>query len=242
LVGAAGCRFGQLPNPNKVEPVAAFDGEALQKSVRLADETLTDRLVKGEIDPETKRELFHDYIREKVAGLELEKIPDEQAWRYADVYRQLEDWKTTDVLYTRAVESAKDDDRRVNDTLRLAEAKAELRDVKKGIELVRSTFDVAPGGKAPILLAVLYEFTPAALGQGQDLEVAKLLEDAMEQHLMTIVDPDSDAGRSFLEARPHHLSRAWEIVTRVYRAAGDEAAFRSAIERADRMQRRFTQA
>jgi hypothetical protein len=237
-----GCRFGQLPDPNKAEPSAKFDGEALQKSVRAADETLTERLVRGEISEGTKREMLHDFIREQIGEIDLNAIPKDQVWRFADVYRQLEDWKTTEVLYSRAVDNAKDEDRRVNDTLRLAEVKARLGDVPKGLELVRSTFDVKPEGKAPILLAVLYEFAPAALGQGHDLEVARVLEDSTAQHLLTIVDPSSEAGQRFLEARAHHLSRAWEIIVRIYRGTGDEAQFRSAIERSDSMMSRFGQA
>lgn len=240
-VGLVGCRFGQLPDPNKEQPSAKFDGEALQRSVRAADETLTERLVRGEIDEETKRSMLHDYIREQIGEIDLNEIPKDQVWRYGDVYRQLEDWKTTEVLYTRAVDYAKDEDRRVNDTLRLAEVKARLGDVEKGIELVRSTFSAGPGGKAPILMAVLYEFAPAALGKGSDIEVAILLEDAMAQHLLTVVDPTSEAGRLFLEARPHHLSKAWEIVVRIYRGTGDENLFRGAIERSDSMMGRFAQ-
>ena len=240
-VSLVGCRFGQLPDPNKVEPSATFDGEALQKSVRAADETLTERLVRGEIDEQTKRAMLHEFIREQIGDIDLSKIPKDQVWRYGDVYRQLEDWKTTEVLYARAVDNAKDEDRRVNDTLRLAEVKARLGDVEKGIELVRSTFDVQPEGKAPILLAVLYEFTPAALGQGHDVEVAILLEDAMAQHLLTVVDPESEAGSRFLEARAHHISRAWEIVVRIYRGTGDENLFRGAIDRSDSMMSRFGQ-
>jgi len=129
----------------------------------------------------------------------------------------------------------------VNDTLRLGEAKARLGDVPKGIELVSSTFSAKPGGKAPILMATLYEFVPAALGKGHDLEVAGLLEKAIEQHLQTYVDPASEAGQRFLEARPTHISRAWEVILRVYRGAGDEQVFRGAIERSDAMMRRFAQ-
>jgi hypothetical protein len=239
--GLAGCRFGQIPNPNEKKLSNTFDGEELQKNVRAADDTLTERLLRGEIDLATKKSLFHDYIREQVGKIDLKDIPTDQVWRYADVYRQLEDWKTTDTLYTRAVDAAKDEDRRVNDTLRLGEVKARLDDVPKGIEIVRSTFAAKPGGKAPILLAVLYEFAPAALGKGHDLEVAKLLESAIEQHLLTHVDPGTEPGQRFLEARPHHISRAWEIIVRVYRETGDEQMFRDAIERSDAMMRRFAQ-
>lgn len=239
---AAGCRFGQYPNPNRVELANRYDGAALQQSVRALDDALTERMMKGQIDSETKKQVFQDYVREKLEGVELEKIPDDQAWRFADVYRQLEDWKTTDLLYTRAVDKAPDEDRRVNDTLRLAEAKARLGDVPTGLLLARKTFDAQPGGKAPILMAVLYEFTPAALGQDMDIEVAQLLEEAMQQHLLTVVDPQTEAGRLFLEARPYHVQKAWEVVLRVYRLHGDQQMFRDAIERADAMQRRFAQA
>jgi hypothetical protein len=240
-LGLVGCRFGQIPNPNEKATASAFDGAELQASVRAADETLNERLLRGEIDMATKKSLFQDYIRDQVREIDVDKIPTDQAWRFADVYRQLEDWQTTDALYTRAVEAAKTEDRRVNDTLRLAEVKAQLNDVTKGIELVRSTFSAQPGGKAPILMAVLYEFAPAALGKGMDVEVAELLESAIEQHLLTYVDPSTESGRRFLEARPHHISRAWEIIVRVYRQTGDEQKFRDAIERSDAMMRRFAQ-
>jgi hypothetical protein len=235
----AGCRFGQLPDPNRPKVVAKYDGESLQAKVREVDSVLNDRLVKGEIDLSKKKEILHDYIRRQLDGVEPAKVENEQAWRFADVYRQLEDWKTTHDLYSRAVDSAKDEDRRVNDTLRLAEAKARLDSVTEGIESVRSTFDVAPEGKAPILMATLYEFAPAALGKGHDLEVARLVEDAMDQHLQTIVDPSSDAGRQFLQARMHHLRQAWELVLRIYRESGEDEVMCGAIERADAMMRKF---
>jgi hypothetical protein len=64
----------------------------------------------------------------------------------------------------------------------------------------------------------------------------------MEQHLQTIVNPNTDPGRLFLEARPHHLRQAWELVLRVYRESSDDAAMRGAIERAEAMARKFAKA
>ncbi|MEX2244580.1 MAG: hypothetical protein WD716_12120 [Fimbriimonadaceae bacterium] len=237
--GLAGCRFGKLPDPNKPKLDSKYDGASLQAKVREADNVLNERLAKGEIDIVQKKEILHAFIQKQVEGIELSKVGNEQAWRFADVYRQMEDWQTTHDLYVIAVASAEDEDRRVNDTLRLAEAKARLDKVAEGIELVRSTFDVAPAGKAPILMATLYEFAPSALGKGLDLEVARLVEDAMEQHLETIVDPASDSGRQFLQARVHHLRQSWELVFRVYRESGEDEIVRGAIERADAMMRKF---
>ena len=235
----AGCRFGQIPNPNKLAVSSKYDGQALQQHVRQADEVLTDRLVKGQIDLRTKNEILHGFIQDQLKGVELEKVDDGDVWRFADVFRQLGDWQTTHDLYVRAVKAAKDEDRRVNDTLRLAEAKAHLGEVADGISLVRSTFDAAPGGKAPILMATLYEFVPAAMGQEHDLDVAKLLEDATEQQLLTVVDPKTPEGRAFLQARTYHIRRAWDAVVRIYRSYGEDEAMRAAIDRSDKMLRRF---
>ena len=239
LLAAIGCSFGQIENANDAEAVGSYDGESIQSEVRQVDQLLNERLAKGEIDPEQKAKLLGDFIREALVEVDPAKIPDVQAWRFADVFRQAGDWETTNQLYERAVEVASTEDRRVNDTLRLAECKARLKDVEKGIELVRSTFSTPPGDKGPILMATLYEFAPAALGQGHDLEVAQLLEDAMAQHLQTYVDPESEVGKSFLNARLHHVQATWEVVLRIYHEQGDEDAMRAAIERADAMMSRF---
>lgn len=241
LLLALGCKFGQIKNANDVE-ADSFNGEAIQKEVGQVDGVLNERIAKGEIDPEQKKQILQDFVREQLGAVVPSEVPDKQAWRYGDLYRMIEDWKTMDQLYTRAVETASTEDRRVNDTLRLAEAKARQGDVEKGIELVRSTFTAAPGDKAPILMATLYEFAPAALGQDHDLEVAQLLEDAMAQHLMTYVDPTTDVGKAFLNARSHHINAGWDVVLRIYNQLGDQAAMRAAIERADKMMSRFAAA
>ncbi|MCH8977872.1 MAG: hypothetical protein IH945_01340 [Armatimonadetes bacterium] len=239
---AAGCEFGQIPDKNKPGPNSEYDGALLQQNVRRVDEVLTDRVMRGQISRAEKQELFHDYIREQVADLVRKDIPEDQVWRFADVYRQMEDWQTTHELYTIAVSTAKTEDRRVNDSLRLAEATAQLGDVMEGMALVRSTFDVKPEGKAPILMATLYEFAPVAQGRGHDRELAVLLEEAARQHLQTIVDSQSDAGRLFMQARRYHLRQAWFAIIRLYRSEQDDEAMRAAIGRSETMMRRFASA
>ena len=120
-------------------------------------EVLNDRLSRGQISDGQKDEILHAYIRDQVADIDRALIPADQVWRFADVYRQMEDWEATFDLYTIAVMNAESEDRRVNDSLRLAEATARLGDIEEGINLVRSTFDVDPLGKAPILMATLFE-------------------------------------------------------------------------------------
>ncbi|HXH60415.1 MAG TPA: hypothetical protein VNI20_03565 [Fimbriimonadaceae bacterium] len=243
LIALAGCHFGQLPDPNaKAAKTSKYDGKALQANVLQVNKMLTDRQVRGEIDGVAKRQILHRYIREQLQGVDKSKIPADQAWRFGDVYRQLDDWRSTNELYMEAVKVAtenKDEDRRVNDSLRLAESMAHLGDVEGGIKEVRSTFDAAPTGKAPILMATLYEFAPAALGQGRDLDIARLLEDAIDQHMHTIVDPETEAGKDFMRARHYHVRRAWEAVIRIYRMQGTDEQLRSAIEQSDEMLRKF---
>lgn len=235
----SGCKFGQYPNPNDPDPTIAFDGATLQKNVQQVNEMLVDRVLRGELDRTQKKAIFHEYIAEQLADVDVAEIPDEQAWRYADVFRQMDDWQTTHELYVVAVANAFDEDRRVNDTLRLAEATAQLGDVNLAIDLVRSTFNVAPEGKAPILMATLYEFVPAALENGGDMEVARLLEEAAAQHLQTVVDPNSDSGKAFILTRFHHLREAWSMIVRIYRINGDRAEMRGAINRSEKMLRMF---
>lgn len=237
----AGCSFGQYPNPNEPDS-SKYDGKTLQKNVRQVDEMLTARVTKGEIDQSQKTALFHEYIAEQLADVDVGEIPNDQAWRFADVYRQMDDWQVTHDLYVVAVENAPTEDRRVNDTLRLAESEAMLGSVKEGVDLIRSTFNVEPRGKAPILLATLYEFVPAALDNGLDNEVVQLLEEATEQHLLTVVDPESVSGSAFIMSRRHHLREAWRAILRVYRSQGDIDKLRAAIQRSDKAMRRFASA
>ncbi len=239
LVLVAGCKFGQLPNPNAKKPADEYDGAALQARVLELSENLAGREMRGEVDGATRVSTLRKYIDSQVKDIDTSKIAADQAWRFADVYRQLGDWQATHDLYVIAVKNVKDDDRRANDTIRLAEAKAMLGDVEGGVGLVRLTFDVKPGNKAPILLATLYEFAPAALNKGQDVDVALLIEDAIGQHLLTRVDPFSDHGKAFIQARRHHIDQAWRTVIGILRNHGDEALLREALRKADETLGRF---
>ncbi len=242
VVLAAGCEFGQIPDQSEPGPDSLYDGALLQQNVRRVAELLDDRVIRGQITLAEKQELLSAYIGEQVADVVRDDIPADQVWRFADVYRQMEDWQTTHDLYTIAVTTARTEDRRVNDSLRLAEATAQLGDIQEGMDLVRSTFDVQPEGKAPILMATLYEFAPVAQGRGHDHALALLREEAAVQHLQTIVDPQSEAGRLFIQARRYHLRQAWFAVIRLYRSADDDEAMRAAIGRSETMMRRFASA
>ena len=234
----AGCQFGQLPNQKNVE--ARVEGpEALQKRLGRARSTVDDRILRGQLSRTEGDEILREYVVRLLEDVDVKTVSPDEAWMYGDLFRQIPDWQATYDLYSVAVEHAGSEDRRVNDSLRLAEATAELGDVEEGIRLVRSTFDASAGGKGPILMATLYEFLPAARQQGMEIQLAKLLEAAIDQHLMTVVDPSEDAGRRFLISREHHVSEAWSQIILLYYAVDEEEEAHGATVRYLGMMRRF---
>lgn len=225
-----GCGSSTLPDPNEPPPGEVVAGEILLRNINGIIAALEDRVRNGEISPRSRDELLKREVRELLTHVDPGDIPAKQKWQYGDAYRLAGDWKTAKKLYEEAVQAAVTVDRRVNDSLRLARAQAHLGDVTTAIATCRGTFTVQRRDKAPILMAVLYEVAPEALGKGQDKEVAQLIEDAINQHEDTVVDALSDSGRAFLIARPLHVHNAWIRVARIYQDMGlmDEA--RRAIE------------
>ncbi len=212
----AGCKTGVLPDPNDPHDVGQVAPDILRQNLESTSDSLNDRVIKGEISDSERRSLIVKRANELVAHLKLEQIEPAKAWEYAEVYRAAQRWKEADALLELAVKNAPSEDRRVNDSLRLAQVKATEGNVPEALRLARSTFDAPVTEKAPILPAVLYEIVPAAKGKGHDVELGKLLEDAIQQHQQVIVDPNTDAGRAFLAARPHHVQVAWETVLELF--------------------------
>ncbi|MFQ3677551.1 MAG: hypothetical protein SNJ74_06390 [Fimbriimonadaceae bacterium] len=237
-VALAGCAFEPPPDPNDPAQVGVLQPEVLMRNLRWAAEFYTERKLRGEIDDAQLRQLLSDYANQLVATVDLDQINPVSAWKYGDVFRTAERWDLAEEALVMAVDFAKrsrNEDRRVNDSLRLAQVLAHQGRVDEAIQMARSTFDTPPDQKAPILYAVLYEIVPAAERKGRDAELAKLLEDAIDQHSQVVVDPNSDSGRAFLGARRHHLSLAWQRVVRLYRQAGRASEAERAQDRAFRM-------
>jgi hypothetical protein len=49
-----------------------------------------------------------------------------------------------------------------------------------------------------------------------DVELGKLLEDAIEVNSKVLVDPTSKEGALFLNARPRHVRIAWDTIISLY--------------------------
>lgn len=215
--------MNQPPDPNDPNQVGLVDADVLERNLRVANDFLLGRFVKNEIDDEERGQLLSAYARELTAHIDLSAVQANDAWRYADLYRTAKQWDKAEPMFEKAVEWAtrtKNEDRRINDTLRLAQSKAHLGKVKDAIVLARGLFDVEPKNKPPLLLAIRLEIVPAGQGKGYDLELAKLVEDAIPQHMQAVVDPRTGAGHAFLIARPHHVAQAWQLARKLYQSGG----------------------
>lgn len=235
-VWLTGCRSGTIADPNEPPANQQVSGEILLRNIGEMMSALDQRINRQEVRAEDREKILNREIGKLLAKIDVNQIPPKQSWQFGDAYRLAGDWKTAKTLYEKAVASAVTVDRKVNDNLRLARAQAHLGDVSASIATARSTFSVGPKEKAPILLAVLYEIVPEAVGKDNDKELAKLLAEAIEQHKQTIVDPTSDAGKNFLLARPAHIHNAWIRIARLYQDLGMQKEARDAIlkDEADR--------
>ncbi|MBS1704463.1 MAG: hypothetical protein JST40_01205 [Armatimonadetes bacterium] len=215
-VALGGCHFTTLPDPNDPANAATLDGAELQRVVAGIYDNLAFRQGTKEITEEQLRSELKAKVDEYLTNIDLESIPVDEAWQYADVLRTAKEWDLAEPLLKVAVKFADSADRKVNDTLRLAQAQAHLNKVDEAIRNVWSTMDTPPGDKGAILPAMLYEIAPALIGKGRDVEVAKLLEAAVQQHLKTVVDPSTRPGRDFLRARSHHIRNAFDLAISLY--------------------------
>jgi tetratricopeptide (TPR) repeat protein len=234
LLLLGGCTTGQLPDPNdpKDGPVSA---EVVNKQVRALNEGLFVRRARGEISEEQYLALLKRGAQEILDEAGIAAIDPSEAWQYAEVLRTAQLWPEAIEALKVAVQYAKttkNEDRRVNDSLRLAQALAHTGKTEEAIATARTTFDVRPADAVPVMMGTLYEIVPAARGKGHDVELARLLEDAIAVHLRAEVDPNSEAGRAFLLARPKHVRKAWTTVIELYQAAGREDLAGQAAERA----------
>ena len=241
LAGAvmlAGCQSGQLPDPNDPDEIAAHP-DIIRRNLQDYREKLQDRAMKGQIKPSEVNKMVADRAKQILENVDESDITMEDAWQYADAYRQADDWETAMRILDLARKNAKDEDRRVNDSLQYARCAAHLGKVTEAVDTAREAFTAPAKEKAPILPAVLLEIVPEGRGKDHDAELAALLEEAIDQHTKVEVDPSTDAGKAFLQAKPFHIQNAWSLAIRLYSDAGKSEMAREAIERRDKMIKRF---
>lgn len=232
----AGCQTGTLEDPNDPKTAGILAPDVIRRQLKGTSDMLMERVARGEISDDEFKEYISKRANELLADLPLDKIDPEKAWEYGEVLRTAQRWPQAKQALAIAVaeaEKSKDEDRYINDLLRLAHAQAMTGEVKEAIATASRTLTATPNGSAPILPGVLLELVPAARGKGQDPELAALLEKAIDKHMATVVDPKTEPGQMFLAARPHHVRNAWRTVVDLYAKSGKDEEARQALQRSE---------
>lgn len=240
LIGAAGCRAGTFKDPNDVAQAGILTPNVIQEQLEIASDELNARKAVGEIGDRRFHALMAQIARDYIAQAKDKTVNEGNAALWGEIFITARDWPQAEAAFELArkadfAQRTRDYvalGRYDTDILRLARVKAELGKVEEAVTLTRSIFDVTPKAKAPILPAVVYEIVPAGAGKGHDQELAELLKDAVAQHQQVLIDPNTDAGRDFLLARPHHIHRAWEMAADLYLNAGKPELAQAALDQA----------
>lgn len=240
------CRPEPPADPNAADVrTNAIGADTMLKSLSWMSDQVNERQAKGLITEEEGKTALTRYAARLVGRIDRAQVKPGDAWKVATVLLTAKKWKEAETMLVTAVSHAvavKDEDRRVNDTLRLARAKAELGKVKEAIATAKKAFDASDINSAPLLPATLLEIVPAAQGKGADADLAKLLEMAISAHRRTKVDPESAAGRAFLSAKWFHIENGWKRAIQLYQEAGREDLARAAALRAEKMLVNFRRA
>lgn len=243
IICAVGCHTGTLEDPNDVPTAGPDTADVIMRQLTVASDSLNARRERGEIGERRYRALITNIARDYVSQAKDTTLNNKNARTWAQIYKTARDWKKAEEAFVIAVKVDKDASKEdfnalglwVGDTMELAGAQAHLGNVHEAVETARSVFSAPPKAKVPILTSVLYDVVPVSIGHGADLELAKLLEDAIKQHEEVIVDPSTDGGRNFLLARPHHIQRAWEEAQLLYETAGRHDLALKALQESQRV-------
>lgn len=186
--------------------------EVLLRNLKWTSDAANYRVARGEITDAQARDIVARAAEELTHHIDVEAVREDVAWEYAEVFRTARMWDKARVLFERAVRNPKNDDRRVNDNLRLAQVLGYLNEVDEAIKRASSVLDAPPQERAPFMPALTLEVVPACRGKGRDRELADLLARAIPLYKETIVDPQSVTGAAFLMAQPFHIKRAERLI------------------------------
>ncbi len=203
----AGC--GQIPNPNDISTVDLSQrADTANRLLESVESTLQYKVEHGEISDIARMEYIRVYAEKLLKFVDKKNVPNGDQWKYATLLRVTGRWKEAQASLEEAARVADSPDRKINDTLKLAQAQAMNGDVPGAIKTAESTMKAEDKDAAPILPSVLYEIVPAGEGKGHDKELADLLKDAIACHQRVTVDRNTDEGREFIIRRPDHIRRA----------------------------------
>lgn len=225
LIGsfATGCQSGTYKDPNDPGVAGIMQPDVIDRDLKNASDTINERVALGYLSVNQGRQILSDYARQLLGRVKVEETPVSEAWKYGQAFITAKDWNQAIAMLKVALQNPPNEDRWVNDTLRLAHCEAEIGNVKEAIQLTKSTFRASPDWKWPILYATYLEIVPAALkhSQGKDLELARLVESAIHQHELAWGDPKQPRYQDWLEYRQFQIRNAWGYIAQIYRKAGE---------------------
>ncbi len=202
-----GC--GIYADPNDIKTAIAPDRvEIARNLLQSTSEILDYQVQKKKLSDEQRLSLIAEEAERLLTFVDQDQVIPADKWKYAELLRATGRFEAAIPVYEEAVKKAPNWDRRVNDSLRLAQCYAKAGKVKEAITLARTTLKAPDTDTAPILPATLYELVPSAEGKGMDKELGKLLVDAIAAHRRTKVDMNTDAGKGFVAAGRFHINRA----------------------------------
>ena len=220
VLALSGCETGTTPSPFDPANASIVEVEQVQIALRGIWSMLEFRVETGEIKREAAESEFIKRATEFAVPLDADDVPPGDAWRVGEIQRAAKRWPEALKAYQRAAEHPADDDRRTVDRLRLAEALAWNKKPQDALKMARTAFSAQPSNKGSILLAVIYEVAPPLMTQKVDGELARLILDAIEQHLSADVPITSSEGKAFYLARPAHVRYAFDQALRLLERSG----------------------
>lgn len=234
LFGAAGCQSPLIKDPNDPGQAGILQPDVLLSNLQSASDAINAHVASGDISVEKGREMLRAYADRLLAKVSVAETAPGEAWKYAEVLITAQKWEDARDMLKLALKQPPDEDRWVNDTLRLAHCDAELGDVSKAVALTKSTFRASPEWKWPILYATYLEIVPAALKHShhRELELASLVEAAIHQHELATGDPSQERFKDWMAYRHVQIVKAWEFIASIYRSAGQQELARQALENA----------
>ncbi len=216
LPASFGCRTGTLPDPNDPRDVGLLSPAEVRRNLKATSDFLNYRVLIRDIGEKDRERLIARRAEELLKETDLKDIRERDAWEYGEILITAGQWAKAKKVLEIALRHPVNEDRRVNDTLRLARCEANMGEVSQAIAHARSTFSASKLDAAPILPAVLLEIVPAGLGKGHDVELGELLLDSIPQHERVYVDPTLGPGKAFLAAKPHHIAHAYADAVRIF--------------------------
>lgn len=219
----SGCHSGTFKDPNDPGQAGIMQPDVIDRDLKNASDTINERVAMGYITDAQGQQVLSEYAKSLLGQVKVEETPVSEAWKYAQAFITAKDWNQAIAMLKVALTNPPNEDRWVNDTLRLAHCEAEIGNVDQAILLTKSTFRASPDWKWPILYATYLEIVPAGLrhSKGKDLELARLVELAIHQHELAWGDPKQARFQDWLEYRHFQIRSAWQYIAGIYRTAGE---------------------